>query len=165
MLLAPVAAALLFPALLTAHGVEISIATGMTRFQTETVRFMYSTGEEMSYARIRVYAPSNPETEIVQSITDRNGYYSFVPDDEGEWRLTVEDDMGHKGEIRVIASSAGNRAVTVPSRTTPLGLRIIFGLSLILNIFAVYHFVLGRGLKVLGKQPKPGPPKGGEHAY
>jgi nickel transport protein len=155
--------ALLFPAMLAAHGVESSVATGTTGFGTETVRFMYSTGEEMAYTLIRVYAPSRPDTETVQSITDRNGYYSFVPDEEGEWRITAEDDTGHRGEIKLAVDASGNAAaVSGGTGGTPLALRILLGLSLILNIFAVYRFVLRRA-----KTPAPeaGPPKGGEHAY
>ncbi|MDR2133949.1 MAG: hypothetical protein LBP27_02485 [Treponema sp.] len=153
--------ALLFPAILAAHGVEVSRATGTAGFGTETVRFMYSTGEEMAYTVVRVYAPSGPGTEIVQSITDRNGYYSFVPDEEGEWRISAEDDMGHKGEITLAVAGGGNAGAGNAAGGTgaaPPALRVILGLSLILNIFAAYGFILGRGFKA-------GPRKGGEHAY
>jgi nickel transport protein len=150
---------LLFPAILAAHGVDPSVATGTTGFGTETVRFMYSTGEEMAYTLVRVYAPSRPDTETVQSITDRNGYYSFVPDEEGEWRITAEDDTGHKGEILLAVAGSGNAAVPRGTGGTPLALRVILGLSLILNIFAAYNFILRRGLKVSASQ------KDREHAY
>jgi nickel transport protein len=159
-LLAP-GIALLFPAILAAHGVEVSSATGTTGFGTESVRFMYSTGEEMAYALVRVYAPSKPDTESVQAITDRNGYYSFVPDETGEWRITAEDDMGHKGEITLAVAGGGNAgAANAASGTgrTPLALRAILGLSIIFNIFAAYGFILGRRVKAVS-------PKGGEHAY
>lgn len=144
------AAALLFPAGLAAHGVETAVTTGATDFRAESVRFTYSTGEIMSFARIRVYAPSRPDTETLQSITDRSGYYGFVPDEEGEWRITAEDGMGHKGEITLTVGAPGESAAAAPSGSgsdsgsAPLGLRIILGLSLILNIFAVYNFVLPR---------------------
>jgi nickel transport protein len=163
MFLAP-GIALLFPAILAAHGVEPSVATGTTGFGTETVRFIYSTGEEMAYTLVRVYAPSGPGTEILQSITDRNGYYSFVPDEEGEWRITAEDDTGHRGEIKLTVAGSKDAAV-VPRGTgdTPLTLRVIFGLSLILNIFAAYSFILRRRIKATG--PEAGSQKGGEHAY
>jgi nickel transport protein len=155
--------ALLFPAILAAHGVEVSLATGAAGFGAETVRFMYSTGEEMAYTLVRVYAPSKPDTEIIQSVTDRNGYYSFVPDEEGEWRITAEDDMGHKGEISLTVTGGGasaGSAVNAAGGTggVALTLRVVLGLSLILNIFAVYSFILGR-------RPEAGSGKGGEHAY
>jgi nickel transport protein len=157
------AAALVFPAALAAHGVEVSLVTGETEFGGETVRFMYSTGEEMSFAVIRIFAPSRPDTETLQSLTDRNGCFSFVPDEAGEWRVSAEDDMGHKGEIRINVAGSGKPGLagTASGGTGkgPLVLRLILGLSLILNIFTVYRFVLGR------RVPAAGPGKGGEHAY
>jgi uncharacterized GH25 family protein len=138
--------ALLFPAMLFAHGVEISLATNTVPI--ETVRFMYSTGEAMSVAIIRVYAPSKPEVETVQSITDRNGYFSFVPDEAGQWQITAEDGMGHKGAIMVStengAAGENPRAEMAPGVTSkmPLALRMTLGVSLILNVFAVYYFAL-----------------------
>jgi nickel transport protein len=162
-LLAP-ALALLFPVILAAHGVESSIATGAAGFGAETVRFMYSTGEEMAFTLVRVYAPSRPDTETVQSITDRNGYYSFVPDEEGQWRITAEDDAGHRGEIKLtVAASGGVATVSGGTGGTPLAARVVLGLSLILNIFAVYRFILGRALQKAG--PEAERSKDGEHAY
>jgi nickel transport protein len=154
-------ALLLLPSLLFAHGVEVSLASGETAFPAETDRFAYSTGEAMSFALIRVYAPSKPAVETVKSITDRNGYFSFIPDESGEWRITAEDGMGHKGEITVLAENgAEGAAASVEGERsagskTPLLFRITLGLSLILNIFAVYNFVLKNG----------GRKKDGSHAY
>jgi nickel transport protein len=146
-LFAPAMAALLFPAMLAAHGVEASRVAN-TEVQSEILRFTYSTGEAMSFAVIRAYAPSRPDVETVQSITDRNGYFSFVPDEAGEWRISVEDGMGHKGAITVpvgqgAAGEASLGAGAASGETqTPLALRILLGLSLIANIFAVYCFAL-----------------------
>jgi nickel transport protein len=162
------AGALLFPAGLAAHGVEVSLVTGETEFGGETVRFMYSTGEEMSFAIIRIFAPSRPGVETLQSLTDRNGYFSFIPDEAGEWRVSAEDDMGHKGEIRINAGPSGNAGAAASGGTgkAPLVLRLILGLSLILNIFAVYRFILDRRALAAGKAVRPrGAGKGGEHAY
>ncbi|MDR3302266.1 MAG: hypothetical protein LBT01_07030 [Spirochaetaceae bacterium] len=150
-LFAAVLASVLPPALF-AHGVEVSRVSGATAFVPETVRFGYSTGEAMSFAIIRMYAPSKPEVETVQSITDRNGYFSFVPDEAGEWRITAEDGMGHKGAltVQVVQAADGSAppntgAADGGTKTPlPLTLRILLGLSLILNIFAVYRFVLNK---------------------
>jgi uncharacterized GH25 family protein len=150
-LFAAVLASVLPPALF-AHGVEVSCESGATAFPPETVRFGYSTGEAMSFAIIRVYAPSKPALETVQSITDRNGLFSFVPDEAGEWRITAEDGMGHKGALTVqVVQTADGESVRDTGAAgsgakTPLSLalRILLGVSLILNIFAVYRFVLNK---------------------
>jgi nickel transport protein len=167
------AAALLLPATAFAHGVEIYDETGQAGVRT--LRFMYSTGESMLFASVKVYSPSAPDATVQESMTDRDGYFSFVPFEDGLWRLTVEDGMGHKGEITLTVSGAGsgagqgNAAVSgaAPGGTggVPLALRVMFGLSLILNIFAVYGFILGRRLGAGGRKPEAGSQKGGEHAY
>jgi uncharacterized GH25 family protein len=95
------AAALLVPAALFGHGVEVSEETGGAQGSVRVIRFTYTTGEAMMYARVFVYPPSNPEREILHGTTDRNGIFCFLPDESGEWRLVVEDGMGHTGEIKV----------------------------------------------------------------
>jgi nickel transport protein len=152
----------LIPEAVFGHGVEVYDITDVSSGSVRTVHFKYSTGEPMMYATVKLYPPSKPETEILQSIIGRDGYFSFVPDEAGEWRVTAEDGMGHKGTIEVTVddTAAGASTASAPSGggTTPLFMRIVLGLSLILNIFAVYHFVL---LRVKG----PGKKKESAHAY
>jgi nickel transport protein len=165
------AAALLLPAAAFAHGVEIYDETGQAGVRT--LRFMYSTGESMLFASVKVYPPSTPDATVQETMTDRDGYFSFVPFENGPWRLTVEDGMGHKGEITLTVSGVGSVAGAGDAAASGAGqggtggahpaLRVILGLSLILNIFAVYGFILGRRLKA--RRPEPGPQKGREHAY
>ena len=72
-------AALTIPAALFAHGVEASLGTGGAFFAACTVRFCYSTGEDMSFAKIKLYSPASPDVDVLQGITDMAGYFSFVP--------------------------------------------------------------------------------------
>ncbi|MDR3161893.1 MAG: hypothetical protein LBU28_09805 [Spirochaetaceae bacterium] len=140
-----VLAALLFPGGLFGHGVEVSDISGAGAV---TVHFTYSTGEGMAYAQIRLFAPSRPETEVLLSLTDRNGRFSFVPDEEGPWTVEASDGMGHQGSITVsggVETAAGGSegTETAPSAgPAPRLLRLILGLSLILNIFWLYYAVL-----------------------
>jgi hypothetical protein len=152
------AAFFLFPEAAVGHGVEVYDITDNTPGVTRTVHFKYSTGEPMMYAIIKLYPPSKPEVEILQSITDRNGYFSFVPDEDGEWLITAEDGMGHKGTITLTVEQEAAAGTAAAKSKTPLVIRIVFGLSLILNIFAVYSFVLPR-IKGFGKK------KEGARAY
>jgi nickel transport protein len=142
----------LFPETAFGHGVEVSDITGSTPGLIRTVHFKYSTGEPMMYATIKLYPPSKPDVEVLQSITDRKGLFCFVPDEEGEWIVEAADGMGHKGTIAVHAGEtvAGNSAPP-DSGKTPLFIRIMLGLSLILNIFAFYNFVLPR-IRGFGKK-------------
>jgi hypothetical protein len=136
------------PARIFAHGVEAAEVSG--RPDIRTVRFGYTDGGPMLFARVKVFAPSSPDTPAQESVADRGGYFSFVNDEPGEWRLTAEDGMGHRGEIVVTTTAAALPAggeAGEPAKTggpASLPLRLILGLSLILNIFAVYYFALTR---------------------
>jgi hypothetical protein len=101
----------------------------------------------MLFAKVKVFPPSSPDAAAQESIADRDGYFSIVPFETGDWRLTAEDGMGHKGEIVITVSdetvpegSAVRNAAASHKLPTPVA--ITLGLSLILNIFAVYNFIL-----------------------
>jgi nickel transport protein len=144
------AAGLWFPGALFAHGVEVYDISGSADKPVATVHFTYSTGEPMAFTKVKVYPPAHPEQEILLSLTDRNGLFSFTPDEPGEWRVEAADGMGHQGSITLQSSAHEAQA---PEKTAggkvPLLLRMILGLSLILNIFATYSFVL-KGLTKKG---------------
>jgi uncharacterized GH25 family protein len=141
------AAALFLPAAAFAHGVDISDVTGQAGVRT--VRFGYTDGEFMLFAKVKVYPPSAPDAAVQESMTDRDGYFSFVPFENGDWRLTAEDGMGHKGEIVIAVTdditaqeAAGMVQKVSSSNKLPTPIAIVLGLSLMLNVFALYHFVL-----------------------
>jgi nickel transport protein len=132
---------LVFPAYIFGHGVEVYDLSAEDR-PVRTVYFKYSTGEPVSFAKIKIYPPSTrgKNVETLVSITDRNGIFCFIPDEAGEWRVDMEDGMGHKGTINV-AAFAENAAPDIeaekelgPGRP-PLALKIVLGLSLLANIF------------------------------
>jgi hypothetical protein len=140
-------AALFLPAAAFAHGVEVFDETGKP--DVRTVRFAYTDGESMLFAKVKVFPPSSPDAAAQESTADRDGYFSFVPFEDGEWRLTAEDGMGHRGEIFVTA--AGERAAeaaqgAAPAGKLPVPVGITLGLSILLNVFA-FWYLAGRRLK------------------
>lgn len=166
-LFAILGAGIVFPGKMYAHGVEVYDLTGDSERAAGIACFKYSTGEPMMYAKVKLYPPSRPDVESLQSVTDRNGVFCFIPDEAGEWRADAEDGMGHKGTviIRVPESSpdappgsrtgaasgisqAGSQTESASktgrggavSGGIPLPLGIVLGLSLILNIFSIWHF-------------------------
>jgi nickel transport protein len=150
------AAGFFFSPLLYGHGVDVSeiIIPGIGGFRPLAAAFSYSTGEVFSYAYIKAYPPSNQEIEVIKSLTDRNGVFCFIPDEEGNWRLDAEDGMGHKATIILSAGPkdalvSANAATGPGGGKTPPPLRITLGLSLILNIFALWHFI---GTKKKGRK-------------
>jgi len=131
------------PLFLCAHGVEVSQAV-LNAEQLKTVRFGYSTGEAMAYAKVKLYPPSNPTVETMKSLTDRNGYFAFVADETGEWRVEAEDGMGHKGVISLALGAPASAPTQNSDTKASAAFRIVLALSLIWNISALYVFMRNR---------------------
>jgi nickel transport protein len=139
---------LLVPAAAFAHGVDILDVTG--RAGVRSLRFVYSTGEPMLFAQVKVYSPSAPEATVQETMSDREGYFSFVPFEDGPWRISVEDGMGHRGEITVaVAGGGGAEAaplaapvaapLAAPDGAGRAGLPALLGISLIFNVFGLWY--------------------------
>ncbi|MDR2343138.1 MAG: DUF4198 domain-containing protein [Spirochaetaceae bacterium] len=151
------ALALVIPSYIFGHGVEVYDVSGEDR-PVRTVYFKYSTDEPVSFAKIKIFPPSTRDrnVESLVSITDRNGIFCFIPDEEGEWRVDMEDGMGHKGSIIVNAAAvqelaAGGEAPAAADGRVPLVFNIALGLSLLANIFGVWYLL---GLKRRGAAAK-----------
>ncbi|GHV88386.1 hypothetical protein AGMMS50267_07460 [Spirochaetia bacterium] len=135
---------LIFPGTAFAHGVEVSDVTGQAG--VHTVRFSYTDGTSMLFAKVRVFPPSSPDAPAQESIADRDGYFSFIPFEAGDWRLAAEDGMGHRGEIIVTVDDAAEAETALPAQNTapsnklPKAIAIVLGLSLLANIFALWYF-------------------------
>jgi uncharacterized GH25 family protein len=140
--MAVLAVSFIFPDAAAAHGVEVSDVTGQP--VVRTARFSYTDGTSMLFAKIKVFSPSSPDVPAQESVADRDGYFSFVPFENGDWRLTAEDGMGHRGEI-VITATGETAALTAenaaPSNKLPAVIAMVLGISLMLNIFALWYFV------------------------
>ncbi|MFP3043263.1 DUF4198 domain-containing protein [Treponema primitia] len=139
------AALFVVPPNIFGHGVEIYDLTSEDR-AVQTIRFQYSTGESMSFAKIKIFPPSTAKNNVesLVSISDRNGIFCFIPDEVGEWRVEIEDGMGHKGSIMINAGPADQTPSSAPETAAgklPLPTGIILGLSIILNIFAICYFM------------------------
>ncbi|MDR0762473.1 MAG: hypothetical protein LBF13_05445, partial [Campylobacteraceae bacterium] len=76
------------------------------------------------------------------------GFFAFVPDEDGEWRVEAQDGMGHRGEIVLDAFKTSlDTKNTQSTSSASAAFRIVLGLSLLLNIFALYGFVLRKRLQ------------------
>ncbi|MCT4536023.1 hypothetical protein [Halodesulfovibrio sp.] len=130
-----------------AHGVTASTIIS----EPVSVHFEYAGGDPMSYASVLVFAPNAKKTdaEFQNGRTDAKGNFAFIPDKTGTWSISAED-MGHRAELRIPVTKAG---VAQPSSTesgASKPLRIILGLSLILNLLCAALFVKCR--KVRGQR-------------
>ena len=130
---------LLLPLPLHAHGVKGTVDKGGI-----VVTAKYSTGEAMSYARVKILAPGTRLT-FQSGRTDRNGRFCFFPDGQGNWEVIVDDEMGHRLEVMVPVDDAkelkkdqqtGSAAESSLSRYE----RALMGISI---IFGVFGTILG----------------------
>lgn len=98
--------AILFPANLMAHGVMAEVGKGGT-----VVAAKYDTGEPMSYAKVKIAAP-HTKIPFQSGRTDRNGRFCFFPDIQGTWKLTVDDEIGHKLRLSIPVKKTGRSELT-----------------------------------------------------
>ncbi len=121
------------PAFVYAHGVEGFVENGGL-----VVTAQYDTGEAMSYARVNIAAPGAKLT-FQKGRTDRNGRFCFFPDAAGEWKVVVDDEMGHRLEVNVPVDKAmelktdpaegGSKSILSKYEKAFIGIGIIFGIS------------------------------------
>ncbi len=125
--------AFLLPSPLFAHGVKGSVKEGGI-----VVTAQYDTGEAMSYARVRISAPG-AKLLFQSGRTDRNGQFCFFPDTPGDWKVVVDDEIGHRLEIQVPVdevknlktdrAAEGSKSSLAKYERALMGVSIIFGLS------------------------------------
>ncbi|MHB9073147.1 MAG: hypothetical protein ACYC6G_06450 [Desulfobaccales bacterium] len=132
-----------------AHGVEGTVQPGGL-----AVACRYSTGEPMDYAKVTVFAPGSSQPFQVGH-ADKNGRFCFFPDAPGEWRMTAEDGMGHRLEVKVPVTdqnilktlppgSGADSLANTRSLRVLTGLSVIFGLSGFLFWFQAIRSKRGR---------------------
>jgi nickel transport protein len=110
--------------------------------KTDTFRIVaeYDDSEPMSYGAVEIKSPDS-NAPFQTGRTDRNGFFFFQPDEQGQWQIEVKDGMGHRLALDLEVDAIGTAPETVnahPSMvsgamTRPVqiiaGLCIIFGLS------------------------------------
>jgi len=110
-----------------AHGVALKIDRG----DAVVVTGEYSDGEAMSFVKVKVLNPMGKTHQVGN--TDATGRFAFVADQPGKWLATLEDGMGHKGEIvwRQGQVKAAQDAAPSPAQPTdqPKWVRAAWGLS------------------------------------
>jgi nickel transport protein len=134
---AALAAGLLFLASATAqaHGVRHKLLNfpGIVAFAVE-----YSSGEPVAYGAVTIFAPHMEDMEYQNGRTDHAGYFAFIPDRDGEWRVVVDAGMGHRHEFTVQVSPGDTpepQPESPPGSPLSMPIKIALGISLFLNIF------------------------------
>lgn len=123
-----------------AHGVEGIVDKGGL-----AVTAVYDTGEPMSYAKVDISAP-NAELPFQSGRTDRNGRFCFFPDTKGEWKMTINDEMGHQLEMVIPVDQNINPALPEKNQSTGEKRfhryeKAIMGVSILFGLFGVFSWI------------------------
>ena len=149
---------LIIPIILPAHGIEVKVSYDS---QFVELTCLYSGGVPVRDGSVTVQL-SGVEEVFQRGFTDQNGTFTFSPDRAGEWTVRVDDGMGHgkRQKIHIGASFLGpaaDRATEkivkepmpddkqdlvsadtedngIPFSAVPVWLKLLLGVSLILNI-------------------------------
>lgn len=128
-----------------AHGVRGKVGAGGL-----VVTAQYDTGEPMSYAKVNISAPG-AKLSFQSGRTDRNGRFCFFPDGPGDWKVVVDDEMGHRLEVTVPVDEtmalqadqqSGESAVSSYSRYQ----KAMMGISIIFGLFGIFFWWKGRAI-------------------
>lgn len=126
------------PLLVQAHGLQAQLEL---EAPAVALRCVY-TDSTPADAEVLVYSPTEPNRTFQQQRTDVHGRATFIPDAVGEWRVVVDDGMGHRTQLTVAVDENGvARAVERDSWT---------GISGSLGFAALVLLVLA--LLILGMQ-------------
>jgi nickel transport protein len=115
----------LLPRYLRAHGVVYEIS----KEDAVIVKVGYDDGEPMSYAEVKIFSPFERDIEYQNGRTDRNGCFAFFPDQAGEWKVIVNDGMGH-GVVTEVPVKEGMNLDTI-HHGFPRGQKLIAGIGII----------------------------------
>ncbi|MCL4784507.1 MAG: hypothetical protein KJZ70_15845 [Bryobacterales bacterium] len=148
-----VLSALGFAALLSAHDLQ-------TRVEVKppfvVISASYEGTEAASFIAVAVHAPASAgvKADAFQTgRTDFEGKFVFLPTGPGDWRVLLDDEMGHRVEL-VARVAGGNRAeaaaASAPVETEGRGTgeRLLVGLSVLFGAAGLLYGWLSR-------RPKP----------
>ncbi len=150
-----VAGFLLAPAAAFAHGTDYRVVDDNE--PVVGMAFFYSDKVPMRYAEVLVYSPENDKIEFQNGRTDAEGRFAFFAETPGDWRVEVNDGMGHAVHAKVAVSSGEARekdaetisdtekkapaCAAVPEKKPTLlgnasmGVKAVLGLSILMNLF------------------------------
>jgi len=137
---------------LSGHGLEIEVR--MTP-PAVVVRAAYADAESAAYAAVKIYGPGETRAEYQIGNADASGRFAFIPDRAGDWRLVVDDELGHRRErtipvdedfLKAAARMSEDPAAPpagggrIPSGSQPpLAVRALVGVALILGAAGVLY--------------------------
>ncbi len=136
---------LLFSAVARAHDVHYSISQN----QAYIVDIYYADGTKFAYESYEIYKPNDTKTAYQVGRTNASGRIAFVPDSEGKWLIKAFSDDGHGVSFDVNVE----KTLVLREKRVDFFERFskpVFGLGIILIIFAVINLFAGKKKRVEG---------------
>jgi nickel transport protein len=97
------------------------------------VRAAYGGSDPVAFVKVQVFSPSSPSQEFQTGLTDRRGYFSFVPAVPGTWRVVIDDEQGHRRDVSVTIPQPFGTNTSVPA-TSPSRLeRALTGIAFLVG--------------------------------
>lgn len=133
----------ILPVSALSHGTKSAVEQGGL-----AVSAQYDTGEPMDYAKVTISGP-DAKLPFQSGRTDRNGRFCFFPDRAGEWKMVVDDEMGHRLEVRIpVDESLALQQGKVNRASREAGAsrfeKAAMGMSIIFGFFGVFFWWKGR---------------------
>ena len=103
------------------------------------LEFLYSDGELMSYCEAKIYSPRDDKIAFQTMRTDELGRVAFVPNQQGQWRVVVSDNQGHRAEAKINVTQDLNNNLNNNNLISQqdIYIRAVLGVSLLFNIAAI----------------------------
>jgi nickel transport protein len=139
------------PAPVLAHGTDYRVIADND--PVVGIAFFYSDKVPMRYAEVLVYSPENDKIEFQNGRTDAEGRFAFFAETPGDWRVEVNDGMGHAVHATVAvtpreAETADSAEVAAMQKKlsatekkhallgdASTGVKMFLGLSILMNLF------------------------------
>lgn len=104
-------------------------------------RALYGESEPAAFVKVTIHGPGAAAKVHQTGHADAQGFFCFRPAGPGEWRITVDDEMGHVQQATVKVPEPFLPAVTPPVvETGPSRLtRAAAGLSLLVGLAGFWY--------------------------
>jgi len=126
---------ILFTIIIFAHGVNAEIIN-----KGIGISARYDDNSPISFAETKIFSPNNMKIPFQEGLTDKNGTFVFLPDRPGNWKIIVNDGMGH-GIVKIIKINSIEKFKQKHSASLSLWNKILIGLSVIFVITGILQYI------------------------
>ncbi len=107
----------------------------------------YGRNEPASFGGVMVFAPGDDEVPYQTGSTDRNGCFSFLPDQPGDWVIHVDDEMGHRDQATISVDPGSPEEARPTAGSQPVWQKLLIGLSLIVGVSGFLYGFMNKKLQ------------------